>query len=381
MDNAYYGKKKYAGSAMAAMLIFGAVAAAGVGLFVQPAYAAVSMSPSATTFFGPGFVRVLITDDSKDSSGDTIVPTIEAREGSTSLGSVSPTITAIGSSGTFELFITTSNGPLVPAAPTFTAIPAGGVAGPFVVRVNTSPTVGNTAVGAGIIANNNDTATFGANNIALTTSSVLEAGNTIRVTYGGQTTDISFDDQTASLASDRTTAGDDNEIVLSLTDRDANTDPTLVDTFSFVTPTNLLTSTNPITYNSAIWQETGQNTGIFEQTITVNGLAGTNSLNGTLPTGNTFTVTDHEVFEALTGSTPPFDAIDATSSTSSASVTLQNADAVVTLMNSTSFANGLKAQIADPDRNISTQDEDDITGQVTVSVEGVSGTLSGVTFT
>jgi hypothetical protein len=210
---------------------------------------------------------------------------------------------------------------------------------------------------------------------------VLEAGNTIRVTYGGQTTDISFDDQTASLASDRTTAGDDNEIVLSLTDRDANTDPTLVDTFSFVTPTNLLTSTNPITYNSALWQETGQNTGIFEQTITVNGLAGTNSLNATLPTGNTFTVTDHEVFEALTGSTPPFDAIDATSSTSSASVTLQNADAVVTLMNSTSFANGLKAQIADPDRNISTQDEDDITGQVTVSVEGVSGTLSGVTFT
>ena len=304
MDNAYYGTKKYAGSAMAAMLIFGAVAAAVVGLFVQPAYAAVSMSPSATTFFGPGFVRVLITDDSKDSSGDTIVPTIEAREGSTSLGSVSPTITAIGTSGTFELFITTSNGPLVPAAPTHTAIPSGGVAGPFVVRVNTSPTVGNTAVGAGTTANG-ATAAFGANNIALDTSSALEAGNTIRVTYGGQTTDINFDDQTASLASDRTTAGDDNEIVLSLTDRDANSDSTLVDTFSFGTPTNLLTSTNAISYNSTIWQETGQNTGVFEQTIIVNGVAGTNSLTATLPTGNTFTVTDHEVYEALTGATSP----------------------------------------------------------------------------
>ena len=380
MDNAYYGTKKYAGSAMAAMLIFGAVAAAVVGLFVQPAYAAVSMSPSATTFFGPGFVRVLITDDSKDSSGDTIVPTIEAREGSTSLGSVSPTITAIGTSGTFELFITTSNGPLVPAAPTHTAIPSGGVAGPFVVRVNTSPTVGNTAVGAGTTANG-ATAAFGANNIALDTSSALEAGNTIRVTYGGQTTDINFDDQTASLASDRTTAGDDNEIVLSLTDRDANSDSTLVDTFSFGTPTNLLTSTNAISYNSTIWQETGQNTGVFEQTIIVNGVAGTNSLAATLPTGNTFTVTDHEVYEALTGATSPFAAIDPTSSTSSASVTLQNFDAVVTLMNSTSFANGLKVQINDPDRNISTQDEDDILNQVTVTVENEVGTLANVTFT
>lgn len=365
---------------MAAMLIFGAVAAAVVGLFVQPAYAAVSMSPSATTFFGPGFVRVLITDDSKDSAGDTIVPTIEAREGSTSLGSVSPTISAIGSSGTFELFITTSNAPLVPAAPTHTAIPTGGVAGPFVVRVNTSPTVGNTAVGAGTTANG-ATAAFGANNIVLDTSSALEAGNAIRVTYGGQTTDINFDDQTASLASDRTTAGDDNEIVLSLTDRDANSDSTLVDSFSFATPTNLLTSTNAITYNSTIWQETGQNTGVFEQTIIVNGVAGTNSLAATLPAGNTFTVTDHEVYEALSGATSPFAAIDPTSSTTSASVTLQNFDAVVTLMNSTSFANGLKVQINDPDRNISTQDEDDILNQVTVTVENEAGTLANVTFT
>jgi hypothetical protein len=363
MDNAHYGMKKYAGSAMAAMLIFGAVAAAFVGLFAQPAYAAVSMSPSATTFFGPGFVRVLINDDSKDSAGDTIVPTIEAREGSTSLGSVSPTIYAIGTSGTFELFITTSNSPLVPAAPTHTADPDGGgalVAGPFIVRVNTAPSTGATALGAGVNANGATVATIGANNLALTTSSALEAGNTIRVNYGGQTLDINFDDQTASLASDRTSAGEDNEIVLALTDRDANLDSTLVDTFTFATPTNFLTSTNAITYNSALWQETGQNTGIFEQTIVVNGPAGTNQLVATLPTGNTFTAIDHEVYEALGAATAPFNAIDSTSSTTSASVTLQNFDAVVTLMNSTSFANGLKVQITDPDRNISTQEEDDL---------------------
>ncbi|MGI0019134.1 MAG: beta strand repeat-containing protein, partial [Nitrososphaera sp.] len=373
MDNAYYGMKQYAGSAMAAMLIFGAVAAAFVGLLAQPAYAAVSMSPSATTFFGPGFVRVLITDDSKDSSGDTIVPTIEAREGSTSLGTVSPTIFAIGTSGTFELFITTSNGPLVPAAPTHTAVPTGGVAGPFVVRVNTAPTVGNTAVGAGTTANGG-VATFGANNIALTTSSALEAGNTIRVNYGGQTLDINFDDQTSTLASDRTTAGEDNEIVLSLTDRDANLDSTLVDTFTFATPANLLTSTNAITYNSALWQETGQNTGIFEQTIIVNGAAGTNVLTATLPTGNTFTAVDHEVYEAVGGATAPFAAIDSTSSTTSASVTLQNFDAVVTLTNSTTFANGLKVQVNDPDRNISTQDEDDLVA----GSFALGGTAAGV---
>lgn len=361
--------KKYASATVSALLLFGAVAAGLIGVPQNAvAQAAVTIETSADTFFGPGFVRVLITNPSLDDSDSTITPTVEARDGNTVLGSDNPTIEAIGSSGTFEFFITTSEFPLVPANPTKTTA-AGGVAGagagPFVVRANTIAADDLDEAAAGTTVNGDPGAAASSN------TSGLDADpaniDNFRVIYGGQTLVINFEDSTAELTADRTEAGDDNEIVLTMNDQDANLDPTLIDEFEDDGLATSLASTNTLDITSdPTWRETGQNTGVFELAvpITVNGAA--NFVTATLPTGNSFTVTDHEVHEDLntlftiTAAQAPFDAVVETDDTDSVSVTLRNRDGAVALETDATLASGLMPEITDADRNIGTEDEDDI---------------------
>jgi len=375
---------------MVALLVFGAVSAVYLAA-PQTASAAVTMTSSSASWYGPGFIRVLITDTSLDETGDTITPTVEAREGNTLLGSISPTIEAIGGSGTFELFITTSDAPLVPGNPTKT-IANGGVAlavnGPFIVRIFDGATAGLTTVapGAGEDVNQGVPGpAHGSNDYGLDFNDFLDDGNRVRILYGGQTLTLNFDDQAATIISDRAEAGDNNKIVLTLRDRDADLDPTVVDRLTFDDPVNehiSITTANTITYGDAEWVETGQNTGQFELTITVDNTdtvavpVADNILEADFPTGNSFTARDFSVYEddglgaTVAGATAPYDTATSESGTSSVSVTLRNRDGSVLLLESPTFANGLAAQVSDSDANISMGNEDDInSGEVTISVD------------
>ncbi len=359
---------------MAAILVFGAVAA---GLIAAPqtAYAAVSITASADTFYGPGFVRVLIIDDAFDEAGDVITPTIEARKGSSVLGSVSPQIESVGSSGNFEFFITTSDSPLVPENPTKTT-DDGGVtgadAGPYIIRVNTGETgtLSVMAAGTGVNVNGGGDSTFAANNYGIGVDMDALDGDNFRVVYGGQTLVINFEDTTAQITADRTEAGEDNEIVLQINDQDANLDPTLIDEFEDSALTPDLDSTNAVTLGDATWRETGQNTGLFELVVPISVNGATNFVTATLPAGNTFTHTDHSVHEVLANAVAPYNAVTSEDDTDSVSVTLRNRDGAVELLEDPTIANGLQAQITDADRNIDTGDGDDIAaGEVEVFVD------------
>jgi hypothetical protein len=334
------------------------------------------MEASAESFYGPGFVRVLITDTALDESGDTITPTIEARDGNTVLGTDNPTIEAIGSSGTFELFITTSEFPLVPANPTKTAANggvAGAGAGPFVIRANTIAADDLDEGAAGTNVNGGAGATATSNTYGL----VVDPADidNFRVVYGGQTLVIDFEDTTAEIAADRTEAGDGNEIVLRVTDQDANSDPTLIDEFENSALVTALASTNALTIGDATWRETGQNTGVFEfvAPITVDNApsdsVATNQVDATLPTGNTFTFTDHSVYEVLAPAEAPFDVVTSETTTDTVSVTLRNRDGSIIATETPSLKNGLTLQLTDPDRNISTEEEDEVTTAVSFAVD------------
>lgn len=375
MDNVN-ARRKYASGLMSAVLIFGSVAA---GLLVAPqtAYAAVTITTSSTDFYGPGFVRVLVADTSLDSTDDQITPTIDARDGSTVIGSASPTIESIGGSGTFEFFITTSDFPLMPASPTKTSDQGLDDAwgnGPFIIRANAGQAAGLTVdAGPGTDANGGAVA-FDSNSYGLTAD--MDLVDNFRVLYGGQTAIIDFGDQFSELTADRSEAGDLNEIVLILEDWDANTDPTLVDRFVFVDPLDHITSINFIDYTDAEWQETGQNTGLFELIITVddtNSLSdpgGDNDLEADLPTGESFTALDHSVYEDLSadGASAGFDAVTAEINESSVSVTLRNRDGSVQLLEEPTLANGFKAQVNDADANI-TMDDGDATNNIEIWVD------------
>lgn len=376
--NNVQGTKKYAGSALAALLIFGAVAA--VIVVPQTAYAAVTITSSADTFFGPSLMRFEIKDDALvGTPEDAINVLVEARRGTTSLGTVTARVTEIGSSGNFELFVTTSDFGLQPANPTFTT------GSGHTVRINTAPNIGG---------DTNDFTIDLNGGAGAEPTAELRSGDTVVITYGGQSKTVNFSRSTAVLSSDRTVAGSGNQIVLSINDKDANTDPTAVDSFPAVAGI-MGSGVTYATAPAAAWTETGQNTGIFELTINVNSPATTadSFITETLPTGKSFTVTDHDVYEVIGGSVAPFNALVPRTSTTSASVTLQNSNAALSQLGATTLAGGLSVQINDADRNVGTQTEDDVLGVSTLGgtqaqvISAGGGTtsqtldLSGITLT
>src|SRR5262249_39702486 len=137
------GLKSSAAIAMTVLLIFGAVA--GVMVFPAKSAFAATITSSSPTFYGPAMERFLIEDSSKDTTGDTITVHVKAARGATSLFEQDVTLCNIGSSGQFELFVTTANSPTVPANPTFTsggACPSG-IDNPFIVRISSTAAAAN----------------------------------------------------------------------------------------------------------------------------------------------------------------------------------------------------------------------------------------------
>ena len=378
MDNnptsAPMGWKKPTSMVFAALLFFGAVV--GVMAFApHQAYAAVSMSLDNPKIFGSGLGRALITDTAlQGSPQDTILVNVEARRGGSSLGSVNMQVQEIGTSGQFELFVTTANQPFNPASSTFDpADPTNA----YVARINTSP---SGDAHDGII----DTGT--GNN------QELKDGDSIVVTYGGQQATFSFQKTIATVGVDRTTAGTGTLVTVRVTDNDANIDPTRVNIFTANSSRiqALIGGVDKAVFATASgganFTETGQNTGIFEHTFKVGGSATTtqsiiNLASITLPQSVTFRVVDHDVYDAPNGAAATFNTSTPTTSTPSTSVTLRNDDGQLSIPAAVTMANGLQIQITDPDRNVDTAQRDVLpAGNVTVTVAGVTGTLDGVAF-
>ena len=93
--------------------------------FLMPkvALASVAITPSSDRWYGPGLIRVVITDTSQSSAGASIAPHIAVKRGSITLASADPPITSPGTSGTFELYFTTSNAPFGGPAPAVVPVP------------------------------------------------------------------------------------------------------------------------------------------------------------------------------------------------------------------------------------------------------------------
>jgi hypothetical protein len=352
---------------LAAVLVLSSIV---VALPVKNAYAAVSIATSVDNFgnkfFGPSLVRVLITDTAKTNDTDSINVDVEVRRGTSSLGSVTVPVDAIGTSGQFELYIaahTTAN----PQNPTQGA-PQGSATienGKYsIVRIlRTSDTT-------------NDPTSTNVKRINLADTDNLKSGDIIRITYGGVSKDIKFEPTTATLTVDRTLAGDKNRVILRLYDPDANRDPTAVDTFP-ATTNNIISPSLDIDPNT-VWKETGQNTGVFELVVVVNSNDPDNTTNNNIaglpsvsfPSSATFTIRDHDVYVALPDAKAPYNAVIPTASTQSVTVQLKNSDGSIDLAAPLTIANGFQIKVTDPDRNIDTTAKDTFSAQV--SINGVT---------
>src|SRR5579885_282494 len=362
--------------AFAVLLIFGTVV--GAMTFAQKnAFAAVNIATSSTQIFGADMVRVLVTDTSINTAGQTISVEVDAKRGSSTLGTITPTINQIGTTGTFEFYITTSDCPVTPANPTNPG-PSGTGTAAAVVRANPHAAATNCGV----------TTTK-----PLQTSTVMQDGDSFVITYGGQTVTVSYSHSIATLSTDRTTAGTNNHILVQLMDQDANTDPTAIDSFP-ASATFLSTTGGTLNIGTALFRETGQNTGQFQLVVNVTSAApiassatqpGAASLSATLPTAVSFKSTDQDLYnttmighgvKAVTTNTDTTGTFVSTGSTSSSSatVTLQNVDASLALNAPVSIPNGFKLQVTDPDQNLDTQTRDVLPpGSVAISATFANG--------
>ena len=339
---------------LAAVLVLSSIV---VALPVKNAYAAVSIATSVDNlgnkFFGPSLVRVLITDTAKTNDNDSINVDVEVRRGTSSIGSVTVPVDAIGTSGQFELYIAahTTFNPINPTQGAPVADDPDDLDKEYsIVRIYN-----------GAIADTTETPDL-PNTKGINTN--LQSGDIIRITYGGSSKDIKFEPTTATLTVDRTLAGDKNRVILRLNDQDANKDPTAVDTFK-ATTSNITSPSLNIDENT-VWKETGQNTGVFELVVVVNSndpdTTANNNIAGlpsvSFPSSATFTIKDHDVYVALPDAKAPYNAVTPTSSTQSVTVQLKNSDGRIDLAAPLTIANGFQIKVTDPDRNIDTTAKD-----------------------
>lgn len=371
------GYKKSASIAIIALLVFGAVGI--VAYTPKSAFAAVTITTSSSQFYGPALERVLITDTSKDTATDTIVPHVAVKRGSTTLFEQDITVPIIGTSGTFEFYLTTSNSPFKPASPSFTA--TGGA--PIIVRISQTPVISNaTESGAG----------FGSipaeYSFPISSSSApLKDGDSITITYGGQTATVQFAKSNVKATIDRTIAGDGNKVTLTLNDQNGNLDPTAIDSFN---ATNAIVTVVGGTMNltNAKFIEEGQNNGAFDLVLNVTSSNSTTILNpsnggrvgsASFPGTAQFTLHGFDVYptDFPASATAPYNAaIPNPSVTSSQTVSLQNTDGQLTLQNTVNIPNGIAIQINDQDRNIDTKTRDNFTGLVCITMDNVSASAT-----
>ena len=293
----------------------------GLGLLTpRAAFASVTITPSSNHWFGPGLVRIIITDTSQNTAGASIAPHISVKRGSVTLASADPPISSPGTSGTFELYLTTSNAPFAPAFPSNPDNYAVG-------RINSQP--------------NTQLRDF---SLTLAPNDYLRDGDSVIVSYAGQSTTIQFAKSIVVASVDRTVAGDGNRIVLTLTDQNANVDPTAVGIFA-ADPSilSVVAGSGTMNFTGARFIEEGQNSGAFDLVITVTSAAGNavNPNNGAtlkdvqLPSSAQFMLHGFAVYANIpSGATFPYDSVTPDlGAVSTQTVVLENSDAVITIGN------------------------------------------------
>jgi hypothetical protein len=212
-------------------------------IFQEASAATVTITTSASAsggkFFGVNLLQVIIDDENANSNNDvpntTINPTIEVRDDAGVLlktTTISVPDTSDGSRE-FEFFLVKQGSTLLPDDP----------------DNDDSPVIG---IGPG-----GD----------ISTTKELADGFTIRITHGSVSTTVTYDDGISSLSTDRTSYSIGSEITMTITDFDANSDPTKDDIIRIVLEEDdgFFDVRGAESFNDMIiFEETDENTGIFE---------------------------------------------------------------------------------------------------------------------
>lgn len=331
-----------------------------------------SADANGARFFGPALLEVLINVSSHASD--------------TAQGTLPVTVTAFGSSQTYQVTET------------------GTTSGLFLLYAKVDPTLANATnpttpatafsatntrlyIGpAGVAATYPDTSGTAPNqsiNAELATSNVVKGGS-VQIAANGVTKTITWDETTATLTLDRPSYGAGSTIIAQIKEQDANLDPTKADTITETTSTGdaLISGTDaPADTVGTVWSETGPNTGVFELTSMTASALGT----GIDSLARSLTANDYNAFsEATNGGTVTPNSVALSyagvssvgvKGTSSASYTVQNVRGQFGTLAAPSYSSELPLRVDDLDRNTNSRSQQLYTGPLLVTVSNQASGL------
>ena len=350
---------------MVAILVFGTMTAIGLvtpRTFMQSASAQGTNATIATSadshggaFFG-GAVQVVVTDPDSDDDDtiETIDVDIDANPDTGATDSDTFTISETSaSSSKFEFYLAHTGSPITAAS--IDPINSAGVA--------THPPGGDEAslIIFGVAGFCPDCGQF-------------EDGTSFDITAGDETVTIDYDTTTAQLTVDRDNEeyGSTSIMRLTINDQDGNINPTGADDYNFTgTELALLFDIqNGEFAGSAEFEESGDNTGIFEAELQLTEVDDGDH-NDFVIEGDDSTVEitlndgDDYVDDGVVGDLNETDS----TSTSDLSILINNVDGEISDFTAVTFGSELLFTVTDNDQNFDSEDDDTITGALTVSTD------------
>lgn len=294
-------------------------------------------------FFG-GMLQVIIEDESTDDDDDEIQVEITAEEDGGNEGSQTFTIPDTNDgSQRFEFFLVHQDGD--------DQAPAD--------AENNTPVVIDFGAGA--------------TNLTVTGFDEFDSGS-IEIRYDDEIVNIDYDESSGEISVDRDAPYGTAAIVrLMITDQDANLDPTTADSFNVTTGEvdDILDITGGAIVDAALFEETGDNTAIFEAELQLN-----TTDSATTPeldfseTVVSVELTDHVDYEN------PGDAENTSTDTDTLTFEIDDDDGSMDQITSLTFSSELVVVVRDDDQNVDSQNEDTIVNALRVDAQNDTETVN-----
>ncbi len=307
------------------------------------------------SFFGEGYLQVVVTDPDSDDEDtiESIIVEINAdpNTGANASGNFTIPETSVNSTQ-FEFYLVHQNATAVSVG-SLDPINAAGAA-EFPVAGSEAPVI-----------------RFGSGG-DLASDSDLYEDTSFDITAGNTEITIDYEQMVASIALDKSTYGSNSLVHFAINDQDGNVDPTNADSFS-VTQALLngtLFDTDGATFaDDVTFDETGDNTGVFEAVVRLS-TADTATDPELVFTEESveLTLNDQSNYDII-GTVPPNNSTD----TDDVSFDIEDSDGEVGEIGVVTFGSELKLQVSDSDGNIDSGENETLADALLVQVNNTGG--------
>jgi hypothetical protein len=331
------------------------------------------------TFFGHGVLQVIIEDDSTDDDAPSEFINVDVEGDGSSTASCNDAVIPDTNDGSqrFEFFLVHEDSTFA----TGTGIDAINVDGTQNSATGTCDfdATGPGSLGAPII-------TWGSSAAAdITTGDDLFDDVTFTIDYGNEDVTINYEEVPGDLTLDRDLFGSTSLIYFRINDQDANLNPTDADAFTLTeAQVNTLLfdieggAFDEVGGDDITFEETGDNTAVFEAEIFLDQAATTDQFDATEDTVqltlNDQADYDTTLLDSAGGAIDIEDGgINDSTDTSEFSFEISDEDGSIDDIPDLTFSGELKMTLRDDDQNIDSEDEDVIVGAITIDVDAAGG--------